>query len=67
MNSLNKMTERLEDKAELDLPKIDPDLSPKNPVNVNEAGEYGLKYDISKSAYVDCSGCPTLDRFGQPL
>jgi len=46
---------------------IDADFSPKHPSNVEAAQELGLRYDPVRGAYVDGDGCPTLDRFGQPL
>jgi hypothetical protein len=49
------------------LPDFDPDVSPKNPQNIRAANARGLRYDRRGRVYRDESGCPTRDRFGQPL
>ena len=46
---------------------FDADVSPDNPANKEAAREHGLKYDRGERVYRDADGCPTRDRFGQPL
>ena len=48
-----------------ELPEFNPDLLPTNPVNVEAAEAHDLTYDLSKEAYVDCSGCLIRDKYGQ--
>ena len=48
-------------------PSFDPDLSPRNEVNVQAAKIRGLRYDVRLGCYVDSDGCPRKDRFGQSL
>jgi hypothetical protein len=49
------------------VPQFDPDFSPAHEINVEAARLRQLKYDSKRKVYVDEDGCPTLDRFGQPL
>jgi hypothetical protein len=47
--------------------EFDADLSPEHEVNREAAEEQGLVYDPAEGVYRDEDGCPTLDRYGQPL
>lgn len=58
----------LEDETgDQELPEFDPDLSIQHPTNQRAAEARYLRYDPSKDAYVDCSGCLIRDKFGQPF
>lgn len=61
------MTDLADKTGDKELPEFDPDLLPTNPVNVRAAEARYLRYDPSKDAYVDCSGCLIRDEFGQPF
>jgi hypothetical protein len=50
-----------------DEPKFDPDFSPGHEHNKETAKKLGLRYEPKKKQYIDRDGCPTRDRFGQPL
>lgn len=50
-----------------ELPRFDPDVSPKNEVNRAAAAARGLRYDETTQSYVDEDGFLILDAFGQPL
>ncbi len=45
--------------------KIDPDLSPNNPKNINAARKLGLNYDFRIKVYRDNEGYVIADQFGQ--
>ena len=47
--------------------RFDADLTPGHPANQRAARARGLRYDPAAGVYRDEDGCPTLDRFGQPL
>jgi hypothetical protein len=49
------------------VPRIDPDVSPYEEHNREAARRLGLRYSRRRGCYVDEDGCPTRDRFGQPL
>ncbi len=46
---------------------FDADVTPQNPANQEAARDHSLTYDRKKRVYRDNDGCPTRDRFGQPL
>jgi hypothetical protein len=46
---------------------FDPDLSPEHPDNRETARRQSLTYDPRHQVYRDSDGCPTRDKFGQPL
>lgn len=48
-------------------PDFDVDQRPEHPNNKEAAKSRGLRYDTARKQYLDVSGCPTHDRFGQPL
>jgi hypothetical protein len=55
------------EKKEKKLPSFEPGLPPHNIHNLEAAKARGLVYSPRRRVYVDEDGCPTLDRFGQPL
>ena len=50
-----------------DVPKIDPDLSPDNPMNKEAASKLGLSYDSKTQTYKDSDGYSVRDKYGQHL
>jgi hypothetical protein len=46
---------------------FDADFSPDHETNKQAAKAHGLRFDRQRNVYVDSDGCPTRDRFGQPL
>lgn len=49
------------------LPTIDPDVPWYEEHNLDAARKLGVTYNRRRGYYVDEDGCPTRDRFGQPL
>jgi hypothetical protein len=49
------------------LPDFDPDVPWYEEHNRDAARARGLSYDRRSRVYRDEDGCPTLDKFGQPL
>jgi hypothetical protein len=47
--------------------EFDPDFSPDHEINKEAAKAHRLRYDRRRRIYVDEDGCPTRDKFGQPL
>ena len=51
----------------IEKPESDPDLLPSNIHNREAARAHNLRYDKKHKCYRDEDGCPTRDRYGQPL
>ena len=46
---------------------FDPSIPAGRGINATATSQRGLRYNGRTGEYVDFSGCPQLDRYGQPL
>ena len=63
----DKADEKKQEKPEEPEPRIDPSTSPYTEHNLDAARRLRIRYHPRRRFYVDEDGCPTRDRFGQPL